>query len=169
MTIAENVPLAELTTFKIGGAVGYVAECENEEDLKTALAYARERSLPWYVIGRGSNILASDKGYSGVVIRPIFEDLSFGSSLRVSPVSLSLERVWCGMRSCRKVFLAGCGALRISQEFPEVLVVRPCKTSAPTAPMFPILFCMSMHLIQYTSHRSIQKRRMRIWLSRKPF
>jgi UDP-N-acetylmuramate dehydrogenase len=78
MEIRERVPLAELTTFKLGGEARYVATCQSIEDIETALAFARERGLPWYVIGGGSNILAGDHGYEGVIIQPLLEELIFG-------------------------------------------------------------------------------------------
>jgi UDP-N-acetylmuramate dehydrogenase len=77
MTLTENVSLAALTTFRIGGTARYIAVCESVEDLQTALAFARERGLPWYVIGGGSNILANDKGYEGVIIQPLLKGLHF--------------------------------------------------------------------------------------------
>ena len=77
MQIVENVPLSSLTTFKIGGVARYVATCESVEDIQTALAFAREGGLPWYVIGGGSNILASDAGFAGVIIRPLLTELTF--------------------------------------------------------------------------------------------
>ena len=72
MTITERVPLASLTTFRIGGPARFVAECSNEDDIESALAFARERGLPFFVLGGGSNTLASDEGFEGVIIRPMF-------------------------------------------------------------------------------------------------
>ena len=72
MTITERVPLASLTTFRIGGPARFVAECSNEDDIEAALAFARERGLPFFVLGGGSNTLASDEGFEGVIIRPMF-------------------------------------------------------------------------------------------------
>lgn len=77
MTLAEQVPLSALTTFKTGGTARYVAECRSAEDIAEALAYAREHALPWYVLGEGSNVLAPDDGYAGVILRIRIEGLSF--------------------------------------------------------------------------------------------
>ncbi len=68
MIIRESVPLSELTTFKIGGVARYVISCMNDDDVREALHFAKDHMLPWYVFGGGSNILASDTGYEGVVI-----------------------------------------------------------------------------------------------------
>lgn len=68
MTLRENVPLASLTTLRVGGIARVVAECRNTEDVAEALAYARTHALPHVVLGEGSNVLASDTGYDGLVL-----------------------------------------------------------------------------------------------------
>jgi UDP-N-acetylmuramate dehydrogenase len=69
MEIQENVPLAPLTTFGIGGAARYFAEAKTEDDVVAALAWARERALPVFVLGGGSNLLVKDEGFAGLVIK----------------------------------------------------------------------------------------------------
>lgn len=67
--IKENVPLAQYTTFKIGGPARYYCSVSNEDDLIEACRFARERNVPVFILGGGSNILVSDKGFGGLVIR----------------------------------------------------------------------------------------------------
>src|SRR3989344_5752076 len=69
MKIQEAVPLSVLATFRVGGLARYVIECENVEELKDALRFAKERALPWRILGEGSNILPADAGFDGVIIR----------------------------------------------------------------------------------------------------
>jgi UDP-N-acetylmuramate dehydrogenase len=71
MKILENVSLAELTTFKIGGPARYFCAITNVEELKEALDFAKSpaHSLPIFILGGGSNILVSDKGFAGLVIK----------------------------------------------------------------------------------------------------
>jgi UDP-N-acetylmuramate dehydrogenase len=69
MLLREQVPLAPLTTFGVGGPARWLAEAENEEALTEAVSFARERSLPLFVLGGGSNVLAADEGFPGVVLR----------------------------------------------------------------------------------------------------
>ncbi|MEX0322329.1 MAG: UDP-N-acetylmuramate dehydrogenase [Puniceicoccaceae bacterium] len=64
----EDVILAPLTTWKIGGPAEYLWLPESEPELVTALQWARERNLPVQILGRGSNILVSDEGIKGLVI-----------------------------------------------------------------------------------------------------
>lgn len=67
--IKENEPLAGQTVFKIGGPARFFAEVESEGDFVSALKAANSLGLPWIILGAGSNILVSDKGFSGMVVR----------------------------------------------------------------------------------------------------
>ncbi|HEY0786933.1 MAG TPA: UDP-N-acetylmuramate dehydrogenase [Acidobacteriaceae bacterium] len=69
MEFQENVPLAPYTTFGIGGPARWFAEARSEGDLVEAAAFAREAGLPLFALGGGSNLLVSDQGYRGVVLR----------------------------------------------------------------------------------------------------
>jgi UDP-N-acetylmuramate dehydrogenase len=69
MKICENVKLAPYTTFKIGGAADFFVEAEDERDILEALDFAQKKNLPVFVLGGGSNILVSDKGFEGLVIK----------------------------------------------------------------------------------------------------
>ena len=69
MKIQEHVALAPLTTFKVGGAARYFVEAQTEQDVTEAVRFARERGLPLFVLGGGSNLVVSDSGWEGVVLR----------------------------------------------------------------------------------------------------
>ncbi|KKS34596.1 MAG: UDP-N-acetylenolpyruvoylglucosamine reductase [Parcubacteria group bacterium GW2011_GWC2_42_13] len=69
LNIRENVELAPLTTFRIGGPARYFAVVFSEEELKELLKWAREKKLPTFFLGGGSNILISDEGFKGLVIK----------------------------------------------------------------------------------------------------
>jgi UDP-N-acetylmuramate dehydrogenase len=66
--IQENVSLAGKTTFQIGGAARYFVECTTEGELSEALAWARSHAVRFAILGGGSNVLAADEGYEGLVI-----------------------------------------------------------------------------------------------------
>jgi len=68
MTIQENVKLAPYTTFKIGGPADFFCSVTSEDDVREAVEYAREKKIPFFVVGGGSNLLISDKGFRGLVI-----------------------------------------------------------------------------------------------------
>ncbi len=56
------------TSFKIGGKADYFVECSNLETLKAVINAVRSRDIPYFILGKGSNLLVSDKGVRGVVI-----------------------------------------------------------------------------------------------------
>jgi len=64
-----DVPLANYTTFKIGGPADLFYEAETETELIQAVKLSRERGAPFFILGGGSNLLVSDKGFRGLVIR----------------------------------------------------------------------------------------------------
>jgi UDP-N-acetylmuramate dehydrogenase len=68
LEIKENFPLAPLTTFNIGGPARYFAAIRCEEELRETLKFADSRRLSAFILGGGSNILVSDRGFPGVVI-----------------------------------------------------------------------------------------------------
>jgi UDP-N-acetylmuramate dehydrogenase len=69
MQVTEHVPLAPLTTFKVGGPARYFVETKSPSEVKEAVAFARLRELPLFVLGGGSNLVISDAGWPGLVLR----------------------------------------------------------------------------------------------------
>jgi UDP-N-acetylenolpyruvoylglucosamine reductase len=67
-TIRRNESLAKHTTLRVGGPADVYVEPASEVDLAGVLAFCNERELPFFVIGRGSNLLVRDGGFRGVVI-----------------------------------------------------------------------------------------------------
>ena len=70
MQIRENVELAPLTTLKIGGPARYYVEVSSLAELTKAITFARDKRLPIYILGGGSNVLVSDAGFAGLIIKP---------------------------------------------------------------------------------------------------
>jgi UDP-N-acetylmuramate dehydrogenase len=69
MHFREQVPLAPYTTFQIGGPARWFAEATSEDEILEAIDFARARSLPLFTLGGGSNLLVSDSGFPGLVLR----------------------------------------------------------------------------------------------------
>lgn len=65
----ENVPLAPLTSWRVGGPARYFAEPTSLEEVRDLVGWATNQGKPWIVLGKGSNVLVSDEGYPGLVIR----------------------------------------------------------------------------------------------------
>jgi len=68
MEIREDIRLAPYTTLKLGGVARYFAEAATDQDVIEALWWARERAMPLFVLGGGSNLLVSDTGFDGLVL-----------------------------------------------------------------------------------------------------
>lgn len=111
MHIRTNVPLAPYTTFGIGGPASSFADVRTDEELDAAICYGEEHHLDVCVIGSGSNLLVSDEGYSGLVIRMVSEHVDIteeeASVLVVADAGKSwdelvgecVERGWWGMEN----------------------------------------------------------------------
>jgi len=69
MRIQKNVLLKNYTTFKIGGRADYFLRATTLQDLIEGVKWAKENRLPFFVLGGGSNVLISDRGVRGFVIK----------------------------------------------------------------------------------------------------
>lgn len=67
--IQKDYPLAPLSTYKIGGPAEFFVAVSSQEELKGAIAWAKEHSQPITILGGGSNILIHDQGIKGLVIK----------------------------------------------------------------------------------------------------
>jgi len=68
LEIKENISLARHTSFGIGGPARFYVEIKTIADLQQAIAFSREKDIPYLVLGGGSNILVSDKGFAGLIM-----------------------------------------------------------------------------------------------------
>ncbi|HSQ43193.1 MAG TPA: UDP-N-acetylmuramate dehydrogenase [Fibrobacteraceae bacterium] len=66
--IQEYVRMDSFTTFRVGGCARYFAAPSSYAELREALEWRATRDLPWFVLGRGSNLVVSDHGFPGLVI-----------------------------------------------------------------------------------------------------
>lgn len=62
-------PLSRHTTFRIGGPADLLVLPANREDIEICLKFSREKGLPFYIMGNGSNLLVREKGIRGLVIK----------------------------------------------------------------------------------------------------
>lgn len=75
LRVRENEPLNKHTYFKIGGPAKLFFEARNVDDLKQALTLAHQYQIPFVVLGGGANVLVSDKGFDGLVIKNRAEEI----------------------------------------------------------------------------------------------
>ncbi len=82
------------TSFKIGGKADYFIECDNPECLKAIMEAVKKINLPYFILGKGSNILVSDKGFRGVVISLSgFDKITVENETLTAGAGVSLARV----------------------------------------------------------------------------
>jgi UDP-N-acetylmuramate dehydrogenase len=81
LTTQENIPLAPLTTFQVGGLARYFVEAHSEHEVSEAVAYAFARKLPLFVLGGGSNLLVSDDGWPGLALKVSLAGVEFEGDL----------------------------------------------------------------------------------------
>lgn len=69
LAVLANEPLKNHTTFKIGGPARFFVRVNSKQDLLKCLRAAHELKLPFLLLGGGSNLLISEKGFDGIVIK----------------------------------------------------------------------------------------------------
>jgi len=123
--IRRNEPLAKRTTLRVGGPADLLVEAASEQDLAAMLRFCDEFKLPFFVLGRGSNLLVKDGGFRGMVITlgpPGFngievecQRLRCGAGAKLKALAMTARR--CGLTGLE--FLEGIpgtvgGALRMN-------------------------------------------------------
>src|SRR6266576_812444 len=104
--LKRNEPLAQYTTFKIGGPADLFYDATSVEDLAGAVTAARDLGLEYFVLGLGANILIGDKGFRGLIIRNTSSHLKFfddgrlwveSGAVMAKLIPQAVERGWSGL------------------------------------------------------------------------
>jgi UDP-N-acetylmuramate dehydrogenase len=66
--VLVNEPMKNHTTFRVGGNADYFVMPKNPSEIQQVITLCNEEQVPYYVLGNGSNLLVSDKGFPGVII-----------------------------------------------------------------------------------------------------
>jgi UDP-N-acetylmuramate dehydrogenase len=74
--VLENIPLAPLTTIKIGGPAKYFVEASTPTEVQEAVTFSRSRNLPLFVLGGGSNLVIADAGWPGLVLKVAIQGIN---------------------------------------------------------------------------------------------
>lgn len=109
LLIQENISLKTKNWFNTGGAARFYSEPVNAEQFQEAIRWANKHSLPIYLLGEGANILISDAGVNGLVIRPQihhinFHDINASQSLVTAGAGVSFGKL---IKSCLERNLLG--------------------------------------------------------------
>jgi len=93
MEFQKNVSLKDYTTFKIGGRAKYFCSVSTKEELIEAAKFAKKMKLPIFILGAGSNLLISDKGFNGLVIKIQYSTSNIQYSKILTGAGTSLSRL----------------------------------------------------------------------------
>lgn len=78
--VKEQEPLAKHVHFRIGGPATYFFEAKNSNEIEQAVDAAQEFGVPFFVLGGGSNVLVSDQGFDGLVIKAANREIKIEQS-----------------------------------------------------------------------------------------
>jgi UDP-N-acetylmuramate dehydrogenase len=108
MNILQDVNLAKYTTFKIGGDAKYFVKVNDLKELRMAITFAEDRAIEYFVLGGGSNLLVSDQGYQGLVIKldGEFKTVYINKAEQVMEAGAGMMLPQC-VRECIKYNIAG--------------------------------------------------------------
>ena len=81
LKIEENVPLAPLTTLRIGGAARFFVRAETESEVSESFRFVEEHGFELFVLGGGSNILIADEGFDGLVLQIALKGIAIKDNL----------------------------------------------------------------------------------------
>jgi len=102
--IKKNIRIAPYTTFKIGGPAEYFFKAKTKEDLIKAIETARKFKLPFFILAGGSNLLVSDKGFKGLVIKNQNSKIRIKDSKVITEAGVKLNEL---VKVCLKKSLSG--------------------------------------------------------------
>ncbi len=91
LQIAENIPLSEYTRFRIGGPADIYVRTAQEASFIAALGVAESSGLPYVVIGGGTNLIVSDAGFRGLVLRFTARDISHTGTIVQAAAGAELQ------------------------------------------------------------------------------
>lgn len=94
--IRRDEPLAKRTTLRVGGPADFYIEPANEKDLAVTLKLCRQNAIPFFILGRGSNLLVRDGGFRGAVIclgHPAFAKIEISGGTMYCGAGAKLKNV----------------------------------------------------------------------------
>jgi UDP-N-acetylmuramoylalanine--D-glutamate ligase len=91
--IIKSEPLSKYTTLNLGGPADYFVEVFSEKEMKEAVGYAEKKNLPYLVFGEGSNMLISDEGYRGMVIKNSIREINSKDSVVTASSGTKLKEL----------------------------------------------------------------------------
>lgn len=95
MDIHTNIPLKNLTTMKLGGPAKYFAEVHTVQELHELYTDAQSKNIPVFILGGGSNVIAHDEGYAGLLLRMKITGFEVvGDDLYSTSIKIGAGELW---------------------------------------------------------------------------
>lgn len=69
MDVKTGVKLSDFSNYRTGGEADYFVEAKSADDIKFALDFAKEKGIKFFILGKGTNVLFPDEGFSGIIIK----------------------------------------------------------------------------------------------------
>ena len=88
----RNAPLAKLTTMRVGGPADLLTTAHNAFELRALIRFARSRDLPLTILGRGSNVVISDRGVRGLVVHVRAEGSRVEGTTYIAEAGVAMAR-----------------------------------------------------------------------------
>ena len=98
MEVHTNIPLKNFTTMHLGGPARFMVEVRSADEVMAVHRNARSKNLPIFILGGGSNVLAKDEGFAGLIIRiriPGFEIIS--DDINTTTIKIGAGESWDGV------------------------------------------------------------------------
>ena len=115
--VYANEPMKNHTTFRVGGLARWLVEPQSVEDLWGVIEVCREEGVPCYVVGNGSNLLVSDKGYDGVILH-LFKNMS---GIEIHGTEITLQAGALLMRASHAAMREGLTGLEFASGIPGTM------------------------------------------------
>lgn len=115
--LRRQEPMKNHTTFRVGGPAEYFLCPKNSRELAEVTALCRREGRPWFILGNGSNLLVSDRGFKGVVIamEEAFIEMRLEGTLMIAGAGVLLSQL------ARKAYEAGLTGLEFAAGIPGTL------------------------------------------------
>lgn len=91
--IQKNVPIAPLTAYKIGGNADYYYKVKDIDDIPGLINFAKEKNIPYFMLGGGCNTVFSDKGFRGLIIHNAADNIVVKGSRIIADSGAMLGQV----------------------------------------------------------------------------
>jgi len=89
----KNQKLSTYSSFRLGGLADWFCQAKNEKDLMEAISFCQKKKIPFFVLGGGSNILFSDKGFRGMVIKMENREIEIEKEKVMAGAGVSLKKL----------------------------------------------------------------------------